>query len=313
MAVDPEDRVPENKVSPPERRYPDTKAINKKKIVGQVQSTGHIWDGIEEFDNPLPRWWLWTFYACIAYAIVYMVLYPAWPLISRATPGLLGASSRADVAADIQRFADANAPIRAGLEAADLGAIATDPDLNQYAINAGAAVFRTWCAQCHGSGAAGVQASGYPNLLDDDWLWGGDIANIHTTITHGIRNTTDPDARYSEMPKFGEVLTKEEIALLVQNVLALSGQKHDAAMALSAVTLFADNCAACHGDAGLGNREFGSPNLTDAIWLYGGDAVALTESVTNARFGVMPSWTARLSEADIRSVAVYVHGLGGGE
>ena len=313
MAVDPEDRVPENKMSPPERRYPDTKAINKKKIVGQVQSTGHTWDGIEEYDNPLPRWWLWTFYATIAYALVYAVLYPTWPLISRATPGVLGYSTRGEVAADIQRFTAANAPVRAALEAADLAAITADPALNQYATNAGAAVFRTWCAQCHGSGAAGVQASGYPNLLDDDWLWGGDMASIHTTIAHGIRNTTDPDARYSEMPKFGEILAKEEIALLVQHVRALSGQDHDAKLAVAGAALFVDNCAACHGDAGLGIREFGSPNLTDAIWLYGGGVEALTYSITNARFGVMPNWNGRLSEADIRSVAVYVHGLGGGE
>ena len=313
MADDPEDHIPENKVSPPERRYPDTKAVNKKKKVGQVQSTGHVWDGIEEYDNPLPRWWLWTFYATIAYALVYMVLYPAWPMISRATPGLLGASTRADVAADIQHFADANAPVRAGLEGADLMTIAADPELNQYATSAGAAVFRTWCAQCHGSGAAGVQASGYPNLLDDDWLWGGDIASIHTTITHGIRNTTDPDARYSQMPVFNEMLTEDEIDQLVQQVLALSGQDHDAALALAGVTLFADNCAACHGDLGLGNRDLGAPNLTDAIWLYGGDQAALIQTITFARFGVMPNWNARLSEADIRSVAIYVHGLGGGE
>ncbi|NUB44317.1 cytochrome-c oxidase, cbb3-type subunit III [Fertoebacter nigrum] len=276
-------------------------------------TTGHIWDGIEELNNPLPRWWLWTFYACILFALIYSVLYPAWPLLSRATPGLLGYSTRDNVAAEIQRFADANGPIRARLEAADLAAIPADPELNQYATSAGAAVFRTWCAQCHGSGAAGVQASGYPNLLDDDWLWGGDIANIHTTIAHGIRNTTDPDARYSEMPKFGELLTPDEIAQVVQHVLAISGQDHDAGLATAGATLFADNCASCHGDAGEGNRDLGAPVLTDAIWLYGGDAVALTDTITNARFGVMPNWNTRLSEADLRAVAVYVHGLGGGE
>ena len=313
MAVDPEDRVPENKVAPPERRYPDTKAINRKKLVGQVQSTGHTWDGIEEFDNPLPRWWVWTFYACILYALVYAVLYPAWPLLSRATPGILGASTRADVAADIQRFADANAPIRARLEAAELTAIAADPDLMQYATSAGASIFRTNCSQCHGSGAAGVQAAGYPNLLDDDWLWGGDIASIRTTVVHGIRNTTDPDTRYSQMPKFGELLTKDEIDQLVQHLRAISGQENDAASATAGAALFAENCVACHGEAGLGNRELGAPNLTDAIWLYGGDMADLTDSVTNARFGVMPNWSPRLSEADIRSVSVYVHGLGGGE
>jgi len=313
MAEDPEDRVPENKVSPPDRRYPDAKALNAKKKVGQVQSTGHVWDGIEEYDNPLPRWWLWTFYACILYALIYGVLYPSWPMVNRATPGLLGYSTRGAVATDIQRFADANGPIRTRVEGADLTAIAADPVLLQYATSAGASVFRTNCSQCHGLGAAGVQAAGYPNLLDDDWLWGGDVTNIHATITHGIRNTTDPDARYSEMPKFGELLNRDEIGQLVQHVRAISGQDHDAALATPGATLFADNCAACHGDAGLGNRDLGAPNLTDAIWLYGGDVAALTTTITNARFGVMPNWNTRLSEADIRSVAVYVHGLGGGE
>ncbi|MDB5658140.1 MAG: ccoP [Cypionkella sp.] len=279
----------------------------------EVGTTGHQWDGIEELNNPLPRWWLWTFYACIAFALVYSVLYPAWPMISRATPGLLGYSTRGAVAAEIQAFADANAPIRAQLVAADLSEIADKPKLNEYATNVGASVFRTWCAQCHGSGAAGVQAAGYPNLLDDDWLWGGDIASIHTTITNGIRNTTGSDARYSEMPKFGEILTGDEIAQLVQYVRSISGQSNDAVLAASGAALFADNCVACHGEAGLGNRDLGAPNLTDAIWLYGGDVTALTHTITYARFGVMPNWSPRLSEADIRSVAVYVHGLGGGE
>jgi cytochrome c oxidase cbb3-type subunit III len=280
---------------------------------GEVETTGHEWDGIEEFNNPLPRWWLWTFYITIAWGLAYSVAYPAWPLIKSATPGLLGHSTRADAAAEIQRFADANATVRARLVETELTAIAADPELASYARNAGAAVYRTWCAQCHGSGAAGVQAAGYPNLLDDDWLWGGDIEAIHTTITHGIRNTTDADARYSEMPKFGEILTGEEIDGVVHYVLQMSGQEHDATLSAAGATLYTDNCASCHGDAGEGNRDLGAPRLSDAIWLYGGTEAAIRETVTYSRFGVMPNWNTRLSEADIRSVSVYVHGLGGGE
>ena len=276
-------------------------------------TTGHQWDGITELNNPLPRWWLWTFYACILFAVGYCIAYPAWPLLTRATPGLLGSSTRADVEADIARAVAANAPIRARLVTADLTKVADDPELRQFANSAGAAVFRGWCAQCHGAGAAGVQAGGYPNLLDDDWLWGGDIEAIHTTITHGIRNTTDADARYSEMPKFGEILTADEIAHVVQHVRAISGQDHDAAQATAGAALFTENCASCHGEKGEGVREVGAPRLNDAIWLYGGDVDALTKSVTMARFGVMPAWAARLSDADIRSVALYGHGLGGGE
>ena len=286
-------------------------AKKETKKPGEVGTTGHSWDGIEELNNPLPRWWLYTFYACVVWAIAYSVAYPAWPMLTRATPGLLGASTRADVAAEIQRFDDANAAIKGKLAGAELTQISTDPELLQFATSAGSAVFKTWCAQCHGSGAAG--AKGYPNLLDNDWLWGGDIEAIHTTITHGIRNTTDDDARYSEMPKFGEILSAEEIGQVVQHVMALSGQDHDAALAEAGTVVFADNCAACHAEDGTGDRGQGAPNLTDAIWLYGGDQETLTETVINARFAVMPNWNTRLSEADIRAVSIYVHGLGGGE
>ena len=289
--------------------------MSKKPVTRKVDpdTTGHSWDGIEEFNNPLPRWWLWTFYVTIVWAIGYMIAYPAWPLISGATPGVLGASTRADVAAEITRYEEANAPIEAKLVATDLNAIASDPELVNYTMNAGGAVFRTWCAQCHGSGAAGNV--GYPNLLDNDWLWGGTIDDIHTTVLHGIRNSTDPDARYSEMPKFGAdgLLEPEQIDQVVQYVLQISGQDHDAALATEGATVFADNCVACHGEDGKGDRMQGAPNLTDAIWLYGGTQAAITETVTNSRFGVMPSWQDRLSEADIRAVAAWVHSRGGGE
>ena len=281
----------------------------------EVETTGHEWDGIEELNNPLPRWWLWTFYATILWALIYTIFFPAWPLITGATPGVLGFSTRANVATEIARVEKANAPMRDRLVAADLTAIKDDPELLQFATSAGAAVFRTNCSQCHGSGAAGVQATGYPNLLDDDWLWGGAMEDIHTTITHGIRNTTDVDARYSQMPAFGVdgLLEAPQIDAVVQHVLAISGQAHDAALAAEGATVFAENCAACHTEAGTGDRTQGAPNLTDAIWLYGGTVDDLTYTINNARFGVMPNWNQRLSEADIRSVALYVHGLGGGE
>lgn len=282
---------------------------------GEVETTGHVWDGIEEYNNPLPRWWLYTFYACIAYALLYTIAYPAWPMLTRATPGLLGASTRADVVAEIARFDAALAPIKAKLVAADLAAIQTDPELGSYAISAGASVFRTNCATCHGSGAAGVQGKGYPNLLDDDWLWGGDITAIHATITHGIRNTADPDARYSMMPAFGVdgLLEDVQIGQVVEYVLQISGQDHDAALATEGAVVFSENCSSCHGEAAEGNRELGAPKLTDAIWLYGGDRAAVTTTIVNARNGVMPPWAPRLSEDEIRSVAAYVHSLGGGE
>ncbi|MAC81397.1 MAG: cytochrome-c oxidase, cbb3-type subunit III [Rhodobacteraceae bacterium] len=276
-----------------------------------VDTTGHEWDGIKELNNPLPRWWLWLFYACIAYALVYTILMPAWPMVHRATGGLLGFSTRGQVAEQIAAMNEKNAEITAQLAAADLNTLDPSSPVYHFGMAGGAAIFRANCSQCHGAGAAG--AVGYPNLLDDDWLWGGDLESIAYTVTHGIRNDADGDARYSQMPAFGEMLEKQEIADVVEYVLSLSGQDHDAAMAEQGAVVFEDNCSVCHGADGTGDREQGAPNLTDAIWLYGGDRDTLLHTVTFARFGVMPNWGARLSEAEIKAVALYVHGLGGGE
>ena len=284
----------------------------------EPQTTGHEWDGISEYNNPLPKWWLWTFYICIIWGVGYSIAYPAWPIFKEgATPGILGASTRADVASEIDRYREANRGIQEQLVAADLTEIASNPELANYTQNAGRAIFGTWCAQCHGAGAGGNDRLGYPNLLDSDWLWGGTIEDIHYTVTHGIRNTTDPEdeARFSQMPAFGkdELLEPAQIDQVVQYVRKISGQEFDAGAATEGETVFLDNCASCHMEDGTGDLAQGAPNLTDAIWLYGSDVAALTETVTNARFGVMPNWNERLTEADIRAVAAYVHGLGGGQ
>lgn len=280
----------------------------------QTETTGHEWDGIKELDTPMPRWWLWTFYATIVWGVIYTILYPAWPMVTRATPGILGYSTRAEVAEQIEAARTANAALDAQLIALDmdLAAVEQNPELLHFATAGGAAVFRNWCAPCHGAGAGGVVGH-YPNLLDDDWLWGGTAADIRQTVTHGIRDAADEDSRYSQMPAFGEMLEPAQIDDLVQYVLSLSGQPHDAALAAEGGPLFADNCASCHGETGTGGREFGAPNLTDGIWLYGGDPVSIRTTIEKARFGVMPSFTGRLSPEDIAKVAVYVHGLGGGE
>ncbi|MDE4174433.1 cytochrome-c oxidase, cbb3-type subunit III [Phaeobacter sp. PT47_59] len=284
-----------------------------QKFDSDPKTTGHEWDGIEEFDNPMPRWWLWTFYLTIIWGIGYTIAYPAWPMINSATAGVLGWSTRADVAAEIAAVDEANAPVNAKLVETELTEISADADLNSYAVSAGSAVFKTWCAQCHGSGAAG--AKGYPNLLDDDWLWGGSVEDIHATVAHGIRNEDSDEARYSEMPAFGrdELLEAEEIDQVVNFVMSLSGEAQDASKVEAGAVLFEDNCSSCHMEDGTGDRAQGAPNLADAIWLYGGDYAALTETVTNSRYGVMPAWNTRLSEAEIRAVSAYVHQLGGGE
>ena len=291
--------------------------MSKKPEKKEVGTTGHSWDGIEELNNPLPRWWVWIFYITIIWGIWYTIAYPAWPLLKGATEGYLGYSTRAEVAADIAAVDAKNAALVGKLETADLTALSDDAELYQFAINGGRAVFAANCSQCHGSGAAG--AKGYPNLLDNDWLWGGSIEDIAYSVTNGIRNEHSPDARWTEMPAFGEILSKEEIAAVVEHVRAISGQEADAALAAAGETVYLDNCAACHGDAGEGNRDMGAPTLNDAIWLYGGDVATLKETVTNSRFGVMPAWSdvyhpaGGLSAAEIHAVAAYVHQLGGGE
>jgi cytochrome c oxidase cbb3-type subunit 3 len=278
----------------------------------QTETTGHEWDGIKELDTPMPRWWLWTFYATIVWGVVYTLLYPAWPMVSRATPGLLGYSSRQDIAADIAEAEAANSALDARLVGGDLSAVADDPELLRYATAGGAAVFRNYCSQCHGAGAAGVVGH-YPNLLDDDWLWGGTLDDIRQTLTHGIRHDADADTRFSQMPPFGEMLEPAEIDGLVRYVLSLSGQGDGSAGAGAARQTFLDNCASCHGENGTGGREFGAPNLADGIWLYGGDPASVRTTIEYAHFGIMPAFAGRLSEADIAKVAVYVHSLGGGE
>ena len=284
-----------------------------QKFEGDPNTTGHEWDGIEEFDNPMPRWWLWVFYATIVWGIGYSIAYPAWPLVSEATSGMLGWSSRAKVEAEIAAVETANAPINAQLEALELAAIPGHPELEGYAVSAGAAVFKTWCAQCHGSGAAG--AKGYPNLLDDDWLWGGTMEDIHTTVSYGIRNEESDDARFSAMPAFGRdgLLEKEQVSQVVNYVMSLSDTPQDASQVAAGAAVFEANCASCHGEDASGDIYQGAPNLKDAIWLYGGDYETIYETVWNSRYGVMPNWDTRLSEAEIRAVSAYVHQLGGGE
>ena len=262
-------------------------------------------------NTPLPRWWLYTFYATIVWGVGYTIAFPAWPLIEGATAGLLGYSTRGEVAADIAAVDERNAEVSARLAAADLTTLSRDDPAYHYGVSGGAAIFRAHCSQCHGQGAAG--AIGYPNLLDDAWLWGGTIDAIEYTVRHGIRTAADGDARWPVMPAFGEILSDEEIDAVVEQVLFLSGQEHDAILASTGATIYADQCSSCHGDMALGDTDLGAPNLTDAIWLYGGDRETIHYTVTNSRFGVMPPWGQRLSEDEVKAVSLYVHQLGGGE
>ena len=279
--------------------------------VSGVETTGHEWDGIRELNNPMPRWWLWTFYLCIIWAAGYAIAYPAIPLINGATPGLLGYSSRADVVAELADAKAAQGGMLDKIAATPVEDIASDPELLRFAIAGGSSAFKVNCAQCHGSGAAG--SAGYPNLNDDDWLWGGTIDQIYLTIAHGIRYEGDDDTRYSEMPAFGDMLETDEVNQVAAYVVSLSGTAADQAMVEPGKTIYAENCAACHGDSGEGIVDFGAPRLSDGIWLKGSTEAQIVAQVRNPKHGVMPAWVGRLGEPTIKQLAVFVHTLGGGQ
>lgn len=279
-----------------------------------VETVGHEWDGIEELDNPMPRWWLWTFYLTIAFAIGYVVVYPAIPLLNAGTPGIAGWSSRGDIAKETRQAELQRADVMAQLAATPLEQLPANPALMKAAVAGGRAAFRVNCVQCHGAGAAGVQGL-YPNLNDDDWLWGGSLTEIAYTINHGIRQPGKDETRDSLMPSFGRdgILTPDQIQDVTSHVLTLSGREKPSASSVRGAEQFATNCVACHGSDGKGLREFGAPNLADAIWLYGHDRQAIAANIGDAHAGVMPAWQGRLDPVTIQMLTAYVHSLGGGE
>jgi len=288
---------------------------NKKRIdpATGTETVGHEWDGIEELDTPMPRWWLWTFYATVIFAIGYTVLYPAWPMVSRATAGTWNWSSRSQLDAELKADANRKRPVMLALAQIPVERLSDDPKLMNAAVQGGAAAFRVNCIQCHGSGAAG--GKGYANLNDDDWLWGGDLKAIHQTINHGIRYNGDRATRVSLMPAFGRdaILKPEQIDDVANYVLTLSGRSKPTPSSQRGLQVFVAQCVACHGTDGKGDRKFGAPNLTDRIWLYGGDKGTIIQTLTNGRGGVMPAWGERLDPATVKMLATYVHSLGGGE
>ena len=290
---------------------PDTRSEEIDPATG-TPTTGHEWDGIKELNTPLPRWWLWIFYATHIWALGYIILYPSIPLFRDATTGLLGWNSRAQVEEEIRNVALGRADLFERVRDQPLQAIIDDEALRNVAFRAGESAFKVNCVQCHGADAAG--SPGFANLNDDDWLWGGTPDEIETTILHGVRFAGDPETRYSEMPAFGDgILDRGQIEAVTQFVLSLSGEPHDAGVAAAGAPLFADNCAACHGEAGEGSRDLGAPRLNDAVWLYGSDPDTIRAQIAAPRHGVMPAWGGRLDAITIKELAVYVHGLGGGE
>ncbi|MBR0652340.1 cytochrome-c oxidase, cbb3-type subunit III [Roseomonas terrae] len=283
--------------------------IEKDAVTGQ-ETTGHEWDGVKELNNPLPKWWLWTFYATIVFGVAWMVIYPSLP----GWKGSSGWVAREAVVADVAAAQAANAPMMARLREATPAQIAADPELRAFALAGGRVAFANNCAACHGAGGQGA-VGGFPALVDDDWLWGGSLDAIEATIRHGIRTAEDADARNSAMPRFGldGMLTNNQIGDVAEFVLWMTGRATHAAETERGRVIYAEQCAACHGATGEGNRELGVPRLSDQVWLYGSTKQDVMAMVRNPRMGVMPAWQGRLDPAVINMLTVYVHALGGGE
>ncbi|MEQ1818792.1 MAG: cytochrome-c oxidase, cbb3-type subunit III [Terricaulis sp.] len=291
-------------------------ADRERDSVSGTETTGHEWDGVKELDTPLPRWWLYIFYACILAAVIYWVLMPAWPIGNGYTKGILGFSDRNNVAADVQALQSARAPMYERLANASTADIAADPELQEFARAAGESAFGDNCRTCHGAGGAG--APGYPVLADDVWIWGGSLAEIEHTLRVGVRSD-HPETRMSMMPAFGRdhLLTTQQIADVTEHVVAISAASArlhpDRAAAARGAIVYQEQCAACHGPTGAGDRAVGAPSLNDDVWLYGGSREEIQRQVEMGRGGVMPTWERRFDPGTLRALAYYVHEMGGGE
>jgi len=286
---------------------------NEIDSVSGTATTGHEWDNIKELNTPLPRWWVWLFYATIVWAIGYWIVYPAWPTFTGFTRGLFGYSSRAQVEVELASLRDMRSANVSKLQNTALSDIKNDSSLFAFARSRGKSAFGDNCAPCHGSGAEG--SKGFPNLNDDDWLWGGTLEQIEQTIKFGIRSGHEK-TRDSMMVAFGKfgLLKPEEIVDVANYVRSISGLPVRKEVDLAkGKNIFAEQCARCHGENGKGNQELGAPNLTDTIWLYGSDEATIINTISNGRNGVMPAWIDRLDPATIKALAIYVHSLGGGQ
>ncbi len=290
-------------------------------ISGQ-STTGHEWDGIKELDTPLPRWWLYTFYASILVAVVYWVMMPAWPGLpgmpasADHTTGIRGHSDRALLATEVAALQTGREANFERLSQLSFAEIEADPELLSFARAAGESVFGNSCATCHGAGGHGQV--GYPNLADDVWLWSGTLDGIVRTLNVGIRSD-HPEAQLNQMPAFGlsDMLTREQIDDVAEHVVQLSsarsGETFDAGQAARGAVIYQAQCASCHGVGGEGQVTRGAPALTDDIWLYGGSRTQIRDQIVTGRGGVMPSWSGVYDENTIRAVAIYVYSLGGGQ
>lgn len=297
-----------------------------------VETTGHQWDDeegfpLQEYNNPLPTWWLYSFYATILWAVVYWVLFPAWPTLNGFSKGVLGWSQYSQLSEEMALAKEAKKSFDDRLMRASFEEIAEDPPLLAYAISGGKAVFSVNCVACHGAGGIGG-APGFPRLVDDDWNFGGTLAQIEESIQNGRAGYMPP-----HLQEAGGAFSPAQISDLTEYVLQLATRDHDAPMAARGKELFHGDagCFACHGEHGQGSVNdtmagmeiddgIGAVNLTDAIWLYGPTRDAIHRSIARGRTGRMPAWGTgfdgfgkKLDPLAIKQVVLYVHTLGGGQ
>ncbi len=298
-----------------------TKPLSKmqedlQKESNKSNTTNHKWDNISEYDIPTPRWWLTTWLICIIWAFIYWIFYPSWPSIKGNLKGSLNWTAKSQLNTKQQENLLLKKDKLDLIARNNFENIKQDQELYQFAISGGEALFKENCAACHGS--AGQGGKGYPNLNDDDWLWGGKIEDIYQTLLYGIRSGHEK-ARQNQMPSFGKdkILNKEQINLLADYLIALSNNQKEPdpvdSKTINAGKIFVENCSSCHGKNAEGNTKIGAPRLNDKIWLYGGDKESIIYTIYNARAGVMPYWSHRLDDVSIKQLSLYVHSLGGGE
>ncbi|BAK75865.1 cytochrome c oxidase, cbb3-type, subunit III [Pseudogulbenkiania sp. NH8B] len=257
----------------------------------KVETVGHVWDDdLEEYNNPLPRWWMMLFYITLVFGAVYLVLYPGLGTFK----GIRGWTSVGQYNEERSQAEAKYQPLYDKFLKQDIQTVAANPEAQAM----GKRLFQTYCVQCHGSDARG--AKGFPNLTDNDWLHGGTPQKIEETITIG---------RHGQMPAWGAAFGEEKVKDVANYVMSLSGKKHDADRAARGKETFSAVCAACHGPDGKGNQAMGAPNLTDNIWLYGGTEKTIIETITNGRNNQMPAWKDFLGEGKVHLLASYVWGL----
>lgn len=284
--------------------------VEKDEFTG-TNTTGHEWDGIKELDTPMPRWWLLTFYACIAWSIGYWIVYPSWPMLSDHWKGTSQQTDRKDLVVELAARDAERAVWYDKFTSQDVNDIAKDNELLNFAMAGGKVIFGENCSACHGSQGSG--APGYPVLADDDWVWGGSLTDIETSVRYGVRSAHE-DTRSSDMPVFSDdYLEPAQISDVAEFVLSLSKREKDNDAAERGEDIFEEECSSCHGEDGEGIRASGAPRLSDGIWLYGGERENIVSQIKTPRHGVMPTWEGRLDDVSIKQVTIYVHSLGGGE